>query len=303
MKKDFLTLFSLKREELLWILKRAEELKRAHREGRIIETLRGKTLVMFFEKVSTRTRLSFEIGIYQLGGNAVFLNKADSQLGRGESIKDTARVISRYADIVMIRTFAQDTIEKFAKYSSVPVINGLTDSYHPVQILSDVFTIKEKKGKIEKVKVAYVGDGNNVAHSLINGAATFGYEVFVATPENYGPVRKVVVTAREKGGRINITSDPMEAVSGADVVYTDVWVSMGQEEERDRKIKFFKPFQVNERLLSHAKDDVMVLHCLPAHKGEEITEDVFESHADEIFTQAENRLHAQKALMEYLLLR
>ncbi len=302
MKKDFLTLFSLERDELLWILQRAEELKEYMLQGRMVRTLEGKTLVMIFEKASTRTRLSFEIGIYQLGGYAVFLSKQDSQLGRGESVEDTVRVISRYADAIMVRTFSQSIVERMAKASTIPVINGLTDSYHPVQILADVFTMKEKLGKIEEIKVAYVGDGNNVAHSLINGAAVFGYRLAVATPPGFEPDEGIVKEAIEKGGEIEVLNDPVAAVKDARVVYTDVWVSMGQEDSREEKLKAFSGFQVNRELLSHASDGVMVLHCLPAHKGEEITEDVFEEHADEIFTQAENRLHVQKALMEYLIL-
>ncbi len=301
MKKDFLTLFSLERDELLWILQRAEELKEYMLQGRMVRTLEGKTLVMIFEKASTRTRLSFEIGIYQLGGYAVFLSKQDSQLGRGESVEDTVRVISRYADAIMVRTFSQSIVERMAKASTIPVINGLTDSYHPVQILADVFTMKEKLGKIEEIKVAYVGDGNNVAHSLINGAAVFGYRLAVATPPGFEPDEGIVKEAIEKGGEIEVLNDPVAAVKDARVVYTDVWVSMGQEDSREEKLKAFSGFQVNRELLSHASDGVMVLHCLPAHKGEEITEDVFEEHADEIFTQAENRLHVQKALMEYLI--
>ena len=301
MKKDFLTLYSLDKEELMWILRRAGELKRDLRAGRRSETLKGKTLVMIFEKASTRTRLSFEIGMYQLGGNAVFLSKQDSQLGRGESVEDTVRVISRYADAIMVRTFSQEIVERMAQYATIPVINGLTDSFHPVQILSDVFTMIEKFSKIEKIRVAYVGDGNNVAHSLINGAAVFGYELRVATPPGYEPEDKIVREAVERGGKVTIGNDPFAAVEGVNVVYTDVWVSMGQEGERDTKIAAFSSFQVNRNLLSHAADDVMVLHCLPAHKGEEISEEVFEDHADEIFTQAENRLHVQKALLEYLI--
>ena len=301
MKKDFLTLFSLEKEELEWILKRAEELKRYRKEGRIVETLKGKTLVMIFEKASTRTRLSFEIGMYQLGGDAVFLSRQDSQLGRGESVEDTVRVISRYADGIMVRTFSQEVVERMAEYATIPVINGLTDMYHPVQILSDVFTISEKLGKIEKIPVAYVGDGNNVAHSLINGAAVFGYELRVSTPAGYEPEENVVNRARSLGADVKIFNNPETAVEGAKVVYTDVWVSMGQEGEKDKKIEAFKGFQVNNELLSRCDRNVVVLHCLPAHKGEEISEDVFEEHADEIFTQAENRLHVQKALLEYLM--
>ncbi len=299
MKKDFLTLFSLEREELEWILQRASQLKRARQEGRIIKTLEGRTLVMIFEKPSTRTRLSFEIGMYQLGGTAVFMGKQESQLGRGESIEDTARVISRYADAIMIRTFGQETVERLAQYATIPVVNGLTDKYHPVQILSDVFTIIEKLGKISGVRVAYLGDGNNVAHSLINGAAVFGYELNVATPEGFGPEREIVENARERGGKIEILHDPFTAVEGAEVVYTDVWVSMGQDKS---DLTPFQKFQVNGELLRRAHENVMVLHCLPAHKGEEIEEKVFEEHAEEIFTQAENRLHVQKALLEYLIL-
>ena len=301
MKKDFLTLYSLDKEELMWILRRAGELKRDLRAGRRAETLKGRTLVMIFEKASTRTRLSFEVGMYQLGGNAVFLSKQDSQLGRGESVEDTVRVISRYADAIMVRTFSQEVVERMAQYATIPVINGLTDSFHPVQILSDVFTMIEKFSKIEEIKVAYVGDGNNVAHSLINGAAVFGYELRVATPTGYEPEEAIVREAVERGGKVTIGNDPFAAVEGVNVVYTDVWVSMGQEGERDTKIAAFSSFQVNGDLLSHAADDVMVLHCLPAHKGEEISEEVFEEHADEIFTQAENRLHVQKALLEYLI--
>ncbi len=301
MKKDFLTLFSLEKDELMWILKRAEELKKDQKAGRQVKTLEGKTLVMIFEKASTRTRLSFEVGMYQLGGYAVFLSRQDSQLGRGESIEDTVRVISRYADAIMVRTFSHKIVEKMADYSSVPIINGLTDSFHPVQILADIFTIREKLGKIEKIKVAYVGDGNNVAHSLINGAAVFGYELRVATPPGFEPEKNVIDEAKKRGGDIEISNDPLWAVMGVDVVYTDVWVSMGQEGEKEEKTKAFLEFQVNGELLLKASSSVMILHCLPAHKGEEITEDVFEAHSEEIFTQAENRLHVQKALLEFLI--
>ena len=300
MKKDFLTLFSLEKEELEQIIKRTFELKDLTKKNIPTETLKGKTLVMIFEKASTRTRLSFEIGMYQLGGNAVFLSKNDSQLGRSESIEDTGRVISGYADLIMIRTFKQSNVEKLAEYSGIPVINGLTDEYHPVQILSDLFTISEKGYKIEKVKMLYVGDGNNVAHSLINGSAIFGYKLFVATPEGYEPDENILKRAREKGGDISVIRDPYEAIGDIDVFYTDVWVSMGQENEEAERVKIFKKYQINEELLSKNKNDFMVLHCLPAHKGLEITEEVFERYADDIFMQAENRMHAQKALMEYI---
>ena len=302
MKKDFLTLFSLTKPELENILLRTKELKELKKKNIPVETLKNKTLVMIFEKASTRTRLSFEIGAYQLGGTAVFLNKSDSQLGRNESIEDTGRVISGYADLIMIRTFKQSDVKKLSEYSKIPVINGLTDEYHPVQILSDLFTITEKGYKIEKVKMLYIGDGNNVSNSLINGSAIFGYELIIATPKGYEPNKKIVKNALDKGGKIKITNNPLEFVGDIDVFYTDVWVSMGQEKEELKRKEIFKPYQINSKLLSKNKSNLMVLHCLPAHKGLEITEDIFEKYSNDIFTQAENRLHAQKALMEYLVL-
>ena len=269
------------------------------------EILAGKTLGMVFAKNSTRTRISFEVGMRQLGGHALFLNPQDLQLGRGETIADTARVFSRYLDGIMIRTYAHEDVVELARYADIPVINGLTDWVHPCQALADIFTLYEKKGRVAGLKLAYVGDGNNVAHSLLYGGALFGMKVFVATPPAYRPsaavVEEATAIARETGGTVAVVDDPREAVRGADAVYTDVWVSMGQEAEREERMEALRPYQVNAELMALAGERAVVLHCLPAHKGEEITEEVFEGPQSVVFDQAENRLHVQKAILAMLL--
>ena len=299
-KKDFLDLSSWSVSELKQILTMATVLKseRQPRQPR----LAGKSLAMIFEKASTRTRVSFEVGMYQLGGQAIFLSRNDTQLGRGEPIEDTARVLSRYVDGIMIRTFSQDDTVVLSRYATVPVINGLTDLLHPSQVLSDVFTIQERFGDIRKLKVAYVGDGNNMANSWINAAMRFGFDLQLACPDGYHPDAEILARARKDAdSEINVVDDPLQAVQGAQVVNTDVWASMGQEEEAQLRRRVFAPYQVNDQLLAVAAPDVMVLHCLPAHRGEEITAPVFSRFQEFIFSQAENRMHVQKALLATLL--
>ena len=299
-KKDFLDLAGWSVSELKQILSLATVLKseRQPRQPR----LTGKSLAMIFEKASTRTRVSFEVGMYQLGGQAIFLSRNDTQLGRGEPIEDTARVLSRYVDGIMIRTFSQDDTVVLSRYATVPVINGLTDLLHPSQVLSDVFTIQERFGDIRKLKVAYVGDGNNMANSWINAAMRFGFDLQLACPDGYHPDAEILARARkEADSEINVVDDPLQAVQGAQVVNTDVWASMGQEEETQLRRRVFAPYQVNDQLLAVAAPDVMVLHCLPAHRGEEITAPVFSRFQEFIFSQAENRMHVQKALLATLL--
>jgi ornithine carbamoyltransferase len=255
---------------------------------------------MIFEKSSTRTRVSFEIGMWELGGYAMFLNSADSQVGRGEPIKDTARVLSRYVDAIMIRTYGQTMVEELAQWASVPLINGLSDLYHPCQILADLFTIQEFKGDLGSVKVAYIGDGNNVANSWLEASILFGLEFRAATPKNYEPKRSLLVSA-EENEKFGFSHDPMEAVRDADVIYTDVWVSMGQESEKEERAVSFSSYRIDEALLKEAKKDAIVMHCLPAHRNKEISDEVFEAQQEVIFSQAENRLHTQKALLEWLI--
>jgi len=277
-------------------------LKNFLREGRPHPVLAGKTLGMIFETASTRTRLSFEVGMYQLGGLAVFLNTKDTQLGRGETVADTARIMSRYLDGIMIRTFAQQTVEDLARHATIPVINGLTDLLHPCQILSDLFTIMEKKGRYEGLKIAYVGDGNNVANSWINAASRLPLKLALACPEGYDPDSQVLSRGQQEAREgIALYRDPKEAIADADVVYTDVWASMGQEEEKETRAKIFKDFQINEKVLSNAKDEYIVMHCLPAHRGEEITSEVIDGPHSVVLDQAENRLHVQKAILETLM--
>ncbi|HHU62284.1 MAG: ornithine carbamoyltransferase [Bacillota bacterium] len=295
--KDFLTLQDYTTEELLYILKVAKSLKL----NRLQTVLSGKTLGMIFAKSSTRTRVSFEVGIYQLGGMPLFLNTQDIQLGRGETVADTARVLSRYLDGIMIRTFAQDDVEQLAKWGSIPVINGLTDEYHPCQAMADYLTILERFNKLEGLKIAYIGDGNNVANSLMIGAAKFGLDFSIACPEGFEPPASLVSYAKEvgkdTGSNIEIVREPKDAVKGASAVYTDVWVSMGQEEEMLERKRIFSGYQINNKLMGHANDDAIILHCLPAHKGEEISEEAMEGLQSAVFDQAENRLHVQKAIM------
>ncbi len=278
----------------------ADKLKKETRAGIAHPLLAGKTLAMIFEKSSTRTRASFETGMYQLGGHALFMSSKDSQLGRGEPIEDTARVLSRYVDGIMIRTFEQEKVEKLAQYGSVPVINGLTDYSHPCQVLADLQTIREYKGKLEGVKMCFIGDGINMANSLIVGGIKTGMNVSVASPAGYTPNAEIVKFAQQSG-RFELTNDPLCAAKDADVVITDVWVSMGQEQEKAQREQAFKGFIVDDELMSRTANGCIVQHCLPAHRGEEITAEVFEQHANEIFDEAENRLHAQKAVMVSLM--
>jgi ornithine carbamoyltransferase len=300
MKKDLISIYDLTKAEIKTILHKAGEIKGMHPAYRPLE---AKTLAMVFEKPSTRTRVSFEVGMYQLGGHALSLNPQDSQLGRGEPIADTARVLSRYVDGIMIRTFAHERVEEMARFASIPVINGLSDLLHPCQILSDIFTITEKRGDDYRgLKVAYVGDGNNVANSWINGAVRLGFALSLACPPGYGPDEKILARAQaERGSRIILTHDPKEAVEQAHVINTDVWASMGQEKEQAKRSKAFQGYQVNADLLGRARADCLVMHCLPAHRGEEITAEVLEGPQAVVFDQAENRLHVQKAILTLLL--
>ncbi|MCX5835619.1 MAG: ornithine carbamoyltransferase [Deltaproteobacteria bacterium] len=302
MKKDLLSVYDLDRNDVGVIFDNAAKLKKFQQERKTYTPLRGKTLGMIFDKSSTRTRISFEVGMYQLGGVALFLSSRDTQLGRGESISDTARIMSRYLDGIMIRTYSQELVEEFARHATIPVINGLTDREHPCQILSDIFTIMEKKGSFAGLKIAYIGDGNNIANSWIYAAARLPLHLSLACPEGYEPDKHIL----EKGTReaemgITIHRDPVDAVRDADVVYTDVWTSMGQEAEQEERKRVLRDYQINEALLAHARKDVMVMHCLPAHRGEEITAEIMDGPQSVVIDQAENRLHVQKAIMEILL--
>ncbi len=294
--KHVLSITDLRKEEIIEILDLADKLKEERRKGIFKEYLKNKTLGMIFELPSTRTRVSFEVAMNDCGGYAIYMNWNDLQLGRGESIADTARTLSRYVHAVMMRVRNHETLLEFAKFSSVPVINGLSNLEHPCQILADLQTIREVKGSLD-VKVAWVGDGNNVCNSLLLASSILGFELRLAIPEGFDPPNEILKKARELGGRFEIVRNPKEAVREADVIYTDVWASMGQEEERERRLKVFRPYQVNMELVNEAKDDVVVMHCLPAHRGEEITDDVIDSEYSVVFDQAENRLHAQKALL------
>lgn len=299
--KDILSLHEITTEDLYAILDLAADLKAKQKKGIEHHLLKGKTLGMIFEKSSTRTRVSFETGMYQLGGQALFLSKNDLQIGRGEPIRDTARVLSRYLDGIMIRTFRHSTLEELAEYASVPVINALTDLLHPCQVLADLLTIRERIGQYKGKKLAYIGDGNNMAHSLLYGCAKVGMDVAIASPTGYKPAEEVVknalADAAVSGSAVTITGDVHEAAAGADVLYTDVWTSMGEEAQREQRLKDLAGYQINASLLAEANEGCIVMHCLPAHRGEEITEDVLEAQADVIFDEAENRLHAQKAVM------
>lgn len=297
--KHLLKMQDLTKEQIAELLDLADQLKYEQKNGIAHPKLQGKALGMIFEKASTRTRVSFEVGMAQLGGQALFLSASDMQLGRGEPIKDTARVLSRYLDGIMIRTFAQKTVDEFAEYGSIPIINGLTDYAHPCQILADLMTIREQKGKLEGLTLCYIGDGNNMANSLIVGALTMGMKVRCATPETHMPDQKVLEFA--KGKDYFYSSNPLEASKGTDVVVTDVWASMGQEAEAESRKQLFASFQVNEEIMNQANAGAIVLHCLPAHRGEEISEETFEKHATVIFDEAENRLHAQKAVLVKLM--
>ena len=298
--KHLLKLMDWTGEEILETLDLADRLKADNKAGIAHPLLKGKTLAMLFSKSSTRTRVSFEVGMYQLGGHALFISNKESQVGRGEPVQDTARVLSRYVDGIMIRTYAQQEVEDLAKYGSVPVINGLTDYAHPCQVLADLQTIREFKGKLEGLKLCFIGDGINMANSLIVGGLKTGMTVSLACPDNHRPDPEILKWA-ESTGRFTLTNDPKTAAKDADVVITDVWVSMGQEAEKLQREKDFAGYLVDEALMAVAKPDCMVQHCLPAHRGEEITEAVFETHAKEIFEEAENRLHAQKAVLVRLL--
>ena len=302
MKKDLLKLLDLSKEDITRILNTADQLKYEKKHGVTQDYLKGKTLAMIFEKNSTRTRVSFETGMFQLGGHALFLSGKESQIGRGEPVADTARVLSRYCDGIMIRTFGQDEVEELARYAGIPVINGLTDFCHPCQVLADLLTVREHKAVLEGLKLCYIGDGNNMANSLIVGGLKMGMEVSVACPEGYDPAPQVLDFAKsDSAHKFSLFRTPQEAAAGADVVFTDVWASMGQEEEKAVREKAFQGFCVDAGLMALTNPGCMVQHCLPAHRGEEITAEVFEAHAQEIFGEAENRLHAQKAVM-YLLM-
>jgi ornithine carbamoyltransferase (EC 2.1.3.3) len=304
--KHLLSLGDWTSEEILETLAMADKLKYENKNGiRHNHLLKGKTLGLIFSKASTRTRVSFEVGMYQLGGYSLFLSASDIQLGRGETMADTAQTLSRYIDGIMIRTYRQSDVETLARYSSVPVINGLTDSYHPCQILADLQTIREKKGKFRGLKLAYLGDGNNVANSLLIGCSKVGMDVAVATPEGYecdpDAVKKARAAAAETGAKVVLTADPYEAVKDADVVYTDTWVSMGMEGEKEERLKIFRPYQVNDDMFSRARPDAIFMHCLPAYRGYEVTDSVIDGSRSVVFDQAENRLHAQKAVLVKLM--
>ena len=298
--KHLLKMMDLSTEEIIEILNLADQLQYELKHGIPHDHLKGKTLGMIFRKASTRTRVSFETGMYQLGGNPLYLSASDMQIGRGEPIQDTARVLSRYIDGIMIRTFDQAEVENLAEYGNIPIINGLTDLSHPCQVLADLMTIREYKGKLDGLKMCYIGDGNNMANSLIVGGLKTGMSVSVACPENYHPAATTLAFAK-KYDCFELTDDPIKAAKDADVIFTDVWASMGQEGEAEIRKKAFKGFQINDEVMAVAKPDAMVQHCLPAHREEEITAKVFEEHANEIFDEAENRLHAQKAVMVLLM--
>ena len=298
--KHLLKMMDLSTEEIIEILNLADQLKYEQKHGIEHHHLKGKTLGMIFAKASTRTRVSFEVGMYQLGGHPLFLSSHDLQIGRGEPVQDTARVLSRYLDGIMIRTFDQEEVESLVKYGTIPIINGLTDLAHPCQILADLMTIREYKNSFEGLKMCFIGDGNNMMNSLIVGCLKVGMAVSVACPEGYHPAQMVLDFAAQYPC-FELTDDPKQAVKDADVVITDVWASMGQEGEAERRRKAFAGYQINKELLALAKPDAMVQHCLPAHRGEEITEEILEAHANEIFDEAENRLHAQKAVLVKLL--
>jgi ornithine carbamoyltransferase len=304
MKRDFLTLNDLSRAEVQVLLNRAAQLKADRAAGRRGGSLAYRTVGMIFDKPSTRTRVSFEAGMYEMGGSVLFLSRSDTQFSRNEPVSHSARVLSRYLDALVIRTFSQNDVEEMARYADIPVINGLTDLYHPCQVLSDMFTIREKKGDIQRLKIAWIGDGHNMAHSWINAAGIMGFDLVLAVPEGYGPDPGILARASDRAeGSIRLVRDPAEAAAGADVLNTDVWTSMDQEDEAELRRRVFRPYQLNASLVARAKPDALVLHCLPAHVGEEITEDVLEGPQSVVFDQAENRMHAQKALLEALILR
>jgi len=296
-----LSVADLSYTEVINILDIASDLKEKRARGKTSNSLKNRTLAMLFEKSSTRTRISFEVAMTELGGHAVYLNYKDIQLGRGESVADTARVMSRYVHALMARVYRHETLVEFTKYSTVPIINGLSDLEHPCQLLADLLTIREYKGKLKGLNFSWIGDGNNVCNSAILACALTGMKMTVACPQGYEPDKGIVNKAKEMGGIVNIIHDPVKAARNADIVYTDVWVSMGDEEEYDKRLRDFKPYQINSKLLEQARHDVMVLHCLPAHRGEEITAEVVDGPHSAVFDQAENRLHAQKAVLLELL--
>jgi len=298
MTKHFLTLLDLESHVLNEMIDRASELKQMQHRGAVYEPLKNKVLGMIFDKSSTRTRVSFETGMVQFGGHAIFLSPRDTQLGRGEPVEDSARVLSRMVDIIMIRTYDHETVQRFAEYSRVPVINALTDMYHPCQLLADMQTYREHRGAIQGKTVAWIGDGNNMCHSYINAARQFDFQLQIACPTGYEPDPAIVAAA---GDRISLSHDPETAARGADMITTDVWASMGQEEEQEQRMRQFAAFQVNPALMSLANKDAIFLHCLPAHRGEEVTADVIDGPQSVVWDQAENRLHSQKALLEHLL--
>lgn len=302
MKKDLLSLYDLDTKDFDIIWRKAGKLKKYLKAGKVHDSLKGKTLGMIFDKSSTRTRISFEVGMYQLGGIALFLTSRDTQIGRGESVADSAQMMSRYLNGIMIRTFSQESVEELAQWATIPVINGLTDLLHPCQILSDLFTIIEKKGSYRNVKIAYIGDGNNVANTWIEAAARLPIRLSMACPKGYEPDRTIMTKGRRESQEgIVLCHDPFEAAKNADVLYTDVWVSMGQEAEDKKRKKIFKDYQINSNILKAAKKDAIVMHCLPAHRGEEISSDVIDGPHSVVIDQAENRLHVQKAVLELLL--
>ena len=297
--RHFLALSDLSSSELDFLMRRARELKQLQYDGTLHQPLRGKVLGMVFEKSSTRTRVSFEAGMAQLGGSALFLSPRDSQLGRGEPVEDTARVLSRMVDVVMIRTFGHDILERFAAHSRVPVINGLSDSHHPCQLLADIQTYMEHRGSLQGRRVTWVGDGNNMCHSYMEAAALLDFELVIACPDGFDPDHGLM---QQAGGRVRIERDPMQAVHGADLVVTDVWASMGQEEEQTTRETAFAPYRVTTTMMAQATDDALFMHCLPAHRGEEVDAEVIDGPQSVVWDEAENRLHAQKALLEWLLL-
>lgn len=303
--KDLLTLADYSKETILELINKAKTMKEAHLKGDIITPLKGKTLGMIFEKSSTRTRVSFEAGMLQLGGHALYLNSRDLQIGRGETISDTAKVLSQYVDAIMIRTFSHNIVEELAEHATIPIINGLTDLYHPCQALADLLTLLEVKGTLQGLKLAYIGDGNNVAHSLLIACSKVGIDISIATPKNYEVDTKVAelasAFAKASGSKIILTNNPVEAVQQADAIYSDVWTSMGQEEENEQRLKDFQGFQINTELAKHAKADYIFLHCLPAHREEEVTTEIIDGGHSYVFQQAGNRLHAQKALLVEIL--
>jgi ornithine carbamoyltransferase len=301
MSRHLLTILDLSREEIVSLLARARELKALHKQRRDPASLKGKTVAMIFDKPSTRTRVSFEAGIAQLGGSSIYLAPGQTQMSRNEPVADTARVLSRYVDGVVVRTFAQETVEELARHATIPVVNGLTDTHHPCQVLSDLMTMEERFGELTGLKVAWVGDGNNMANSWITAAMHLDFPLYLACPRGYEPDAALLQQAQKEGARVYLGQDPKEAVAGALVINTDVWASMGQEDEVAARRKFFEPYQVNNDLLKLAAPEAIVLHCLPAHRGEEITAEVLDGPQSAAWDQAENRMHFQKALLEWLL--